>query len=488
MLLIGAVWIIFVSLQSENQCNGLMKKLISQYWHELRSYVSMFKFVSGILVAFVMSLTFYAFSCVMLEAFRLMTVTPEYDMWVLGDKERSFYQLFFAFVSAILAQSFCLVYWFDGPRKAFERGHRSAVQIVNSQRNLNWYFLSWFAKIILIWFCVLNFPGAFYAFSLYPDFKHLFILIVIVLFLHPWVAMRLAFKRKTLKWMALSAVLVTVLAFGMSRINVVDYESLESVFLSRNVPHVYGLELPEAEALEKVEHATLSQNVYLVQSKDEMGSKCLIVVDGRTVDLKALSESMEEWRSCHSEADIPLLTCRLNIDKKVRMREVEEVLQTLADMRFYRIQYAVVPKHRELDVRYYNFLALNTMRLPIRFHGDSIYQRWVEGVGEIPNQIIVTSLGAETYDVNGTLVEGTECKTIFKDLIRQDLNYIIRFKVDDEMLYGEYITVMASAMEALNDLKEEYAIERYMKHWTQLNPDEEEEIYYRFQFRFFEDK
>ena len=170
------------------------------------------------------------------------------------------------------------------------------------------------------------------------------------------------------------------------------------------------------------------------------------------------------------------------------MKAVDEVLQALADIRFYRIQYAAVPKHRELDVRYYNFLALHAMRLPIRFYGDSIYQQWVEGVGEIPIQIIVTSLGAETYDVNGTLVEGAECKTIFKDLIRQDLNYIIRFKVDDEMLYGDYITVMASVMEALNDLKDEYAMERYMKHWTQLSPDEEEEVYYRFPFRFFEEK
>ena len=56
------------------------------------------------------------------------------------------------------------------------------------------------------------------------------------------------------------------------------------------------------------------------------------------------------------------------------------------------------------------------------------------------------------------------------------------------MLYGEYITVMASVMEALNDLKEEYAMEKYLKHWGQLYPDEEEEIYYRFQFRFFEEK
>ena len=468
--------------------NRVLKAMAAAFWHPLRSRLSTFKLVSGVVVALLMSFVFYFFSCAMLEAFRVMTLTPEYDIWVPSEKERSFYQLFFAFVSVVFAQSFCLAYWFDGPRRFFEQRHRSAVQIVNGQRNLNWYFLYWFAKVLLCWFCIFGFPGAFYAFSLYPDFKHLFVLLIIVLFLHPWVAMRQAFKRKTVKWMALSAALVTILAFGMSRINVVDYKSLDNTFLSRNVPHRYNLELPETDAVLKMQRASLSKIVYLVQSKDKTESKCLIVVDGKTVDLKAFSESMEDWRLCHNEADFPLLNCRLNIDKKVKMKDVDEVRQALADMRFYRIQYAVVPRRRELDVRYYTFLSLHTLRIPVRFMDDSLYQKWIVDVSEIPNQIVVMPKGMGTFEINGVTTEGKECKARFKDLIQQDLNYIIRFKVDDEMLYGEYITVMASAMEALNDLKEEYAMERYMKHWTQLNPDEEEEIYYRFQFRFFEEK
>ena len=468
--------------------NRVLKAMAAAFWHPLRSRLSTFKLVSGVVMALLMSFVFYFFSCAMLEAFRLMTVTPEFDIWVPSEKERSFYQLFFAFVSVVFAQSFCLAYWFDGPRRFFEQRHRWAVQIVNGQRNLNWYFLYWFAKVLLCWFCIFSFPGAFYAFSLYPGFKHLFILLIIVLFMHPWVAMRQAFKRKTVKWMALSAVLVAVLAFGMSRINVVDYKSLDNAFLSRNVPHRYSLELPETETLEKVEHATLSKNAYLVQSKDKTESKCLIVVDGKTVDLKAFSESMEDWRLCHNEADFPLLNCRLNIDKKVKMKDVDEVRQALADMRFYRIQYAVVPRRRELDVRYYTFLSLHSLRIPVRFLDDSLYQKWIVDVSEIPNQIVVMPKGIGTFEINGVTTEGKECKARFKDLIRQDLNYIIRFKVDDEMLYGDYITVMASAMEALNDLKEEYAMERYLKHWAQLYPEEEEEVYYRFPFRFFEDK
>lgn len=487
MVLIGTVWIIFVSLQSENQCNGLMKKLISQYWHELRSHVSMFKFVSGIVVAIVMSLTFYAFSCVMLEAFRVVSVTPEYDMWVLGDKERSFYQLFFAFVSVILAHSFCLAYWFDGPRRIFEKGHRSAVMIVNGQRNLNWYFLSWFAKVVLCWLVLITFPGWFYVFPLYPGLTGLFILIIIVLFLHPWVAMRLAFKRKTLKWMALSALMVSALAFGLSRINLVDYKSLENAFLSRNVPHVFGLELPATDAAQKMEHINLTKNVYLVQSNDATDPKCLIIVDGQTVDLQKFPEVMEEWRSCYNEADAPLLSCRLNIDKSLKMKDVDEVREALANMRFCRIQYAVIPKTPELDSRYYTFLSL-PMRMPVRFVDTSAYQEMLHDIGDNPDQINVSQNTSRDYLINGVSMRGEGCKSVLKRLMQQDPNYVIRFKVNEDMLYGDYMVILTTAFEALNELKDEYAMGKYSKHLEQVCSDEEvKDINDHFPFRFFEE-
>ena len=454
----------------------------------MRSRLSTFKLVSGLVVAFVMSFVFYSFSCVMLEAFRLASVTPDFDIWVPSDKERSVCQLFFAFVSAILAQSFCLAYWFDGPRRVFEKGHRSAVMIVNGQRNLNWYFLSWFAKVVFCWLALITFPGWFYVFPLYPGLTGLFILIIIVLFLHPWVTMRLAFKRKTLKWMALSALMVSILAFGLSRINLVDYKSLDNAFLNRNVPYVYGLELPATDATQKMEHANLTKNVYLVQSKDATDSKCLIIVDGETVDLQMFPKVMEEWRSCHNEADIPLLFCRLNIDKSLKMKDVDEVRQALADMRFYRIQYAVIPKNPEFDSRYYTFLSL-PLRLPIRFMDTLSYQETLGVLCDSPHQINVSQNMSKDFLINGVSVRDEDCKPVLKRLIQQDPDYVIRFKEGEDMLYGDYMVIVTSAMEALDELKDEYAMEKYSKHWDQLYSDEAlEEVYYRFPFRLFEEK
>ena len=81
-----------------------MKKLILSYWLSLRSRLSMFKLVSGILLALTMAFLFYFFSCALMEAFRLMSITPENDIWRPSVEERNFYQLVFAFISTILAQ------------------------------------------------------------------------------------------------------------------------------------------------------------------------------------------------------------------------------------------------------------------------------------------------------------------------------------------------------------------------------------------------
>ena len=463
-----------------------MIKRITYYWLSLRSRLSTFKLVSGIAVALLMSFVIYSFSCVMLEAFRIVSVTPEYDMWVLGDKERSFYQLFFAFISVILAHSFCLAYWFDGPRHVFEKSHRSAVMIVNGQRNLNWYFLSWFSKVVFCWIVIFSVPGGFYAFSLYPSYNCFFILLIIVLFLHPWVAMRLAFKRKTLRWMALSVLLVSALAFGLSRINLVDYKSLENAFLSRNVQYVYGLELPATDAAQKMEQANLTKNVYLVQS-NEAEPKCLIIVDGQTVGFQMFPKVMGEWRSCYNEADIPLLSCRLNIDKSLKMKDVDEMRQMLADMRFYRIQYAVVPKNPELDSRYYTFLSL-PLRMPIRFVDSLSYQETLDRVCASPHQINVNQDMSGSFLINGVSVRGEGCKPMLKRFIQQDPDYVIRLKVDDEMLYGDYMFIVTSAKEALDELMGEYAAEKYSRHLDQVWSDEEgRDIRERFPFRFFEE-
>jgi biopolymer transport protein ExbD len=251
----------------------------------------------------------------------------------------------------------------------------------------------------------------------------------------------------------------------------------------------YTLELPETDAFEFEERSFPTKDVYLVRPKSQTGQSRWIVVNGEITDMTSFKEVMEEWKSAFSKSDIPLLICRLNVDKSLKMSDVDEIMQILADIKIYRIQYAVIPKNPEIDIRDYPFVSLHPDRIQTRFWSDSLHQKRLESVQEIPNQIVVMPKGAEIYEINGITTKGEECKFILKQLMQQDSDYVIRFKVDNDMLYGDYMVIVTSAMEALDELKDEYAMEKYSKHWDQLYEYEEQiDIRDHFPFRFFEEK
>ena len=190
------------------------------------------------------SFTFYSFLYISRETIRLLSITDEYDIWILSDKEVNFYNLFFAFLSLIFAQSICLSQWFGKSRR------KSA--IINDQLCLNNFFLCWFSQLAILYGLFFGIPGmgGFYVFSFYPKYNYLFIFILIVLFLQTWRSIRRIYKRKALKWMLYSAVIISILAFSLSRINLVDYRRINHICLEKNIAHKYNLELAEIETFD----------------------------------------------------------------------------------------------------------------------------------------------------------------------------------------------------------------------------------------------
>lgn len=249
----------------------------------------------------------------------------------------------------------------------------------------------------------------------------------------------------------------------------------------------YSLELLTTDVARWTERPTLAKDVYLVRSKDQTEPNRLIVVDGEILDVPLFKEVMEGWVSKIFEADIPLLTCRLIVDKSIKMRDVDEIMLSALDNKIRRIQYAVMPTNAEIAIRDYPLMSLQAMRMPTRFWGDSIYQQKLNLASEIPNKINIQHIGLETFEINGVSVKGEACKPMLKDLIQKDLDYIILFQMDGDMTFGDYMQIVISAREAIEELKDEYAMENFSKHLYQVFSDEEdEEIRRRFPFRYFE--
>lgn len=252
--------------------------------------------------------------------------------------------------------------------------------------------------------------------------------------------------------------------------------------------NICTLVLPATDAIECTELPLLSKDVYLARPFCQKEPERLIVVDGEIVDISALKTEMGKWRSECNKADIPLLSCRLSIDKSLKMKYVDEVMRVLVDVSINRFQYAVVSRNVEVDIQDYAFLSLHTMRVQARFRGDSIYQKWFADAKEIHNQINVCQIASDSYSINGALAKSEDCKALLKSLIQQDLDYIVCLKVNDDMLYGDYMVIVTSLMEAVEELKDEYAVEKYSKHLNQIISEEEiKEILDHLPLRFFEE-
>ena len=158
------------------------KKFIHNKTHYFQ--LSKIQIIAGVLAGLLFSFFFYLFLYVIREAIRLLSVTDDFDIWVLSGSEVSFYNLMYAFVAVILGQSVLFTFLFDRPSKAMGISSRIRNSILNDQRVLIWYFLFVAFQMAFfygIWFGQAS-PGGFYIYSLYPRFNYVFILIIIVLY------------------------------------------------------------------------------------------------------------------------------------------------------------------------------------------------------------------------------------------------------------------------------------------------------------------
>ncbi|MDQ2177054.1 biopolymer transporter ExbD [Marinifilum sp. D714] len=446
-----------------------------------------FRLITGILIGLFYSFAFYSFLYLIREVFRILSVTEDYDLWILTDKEVYFYNLFFAFISVIISQSVCFAFWFDRPRKFFEKRHYRKTTIVNDQRVLNWYFLSWFSKLAIVFGIMfgLAFHGGFYVFSFYPDYNYIFILIIIVLFLQTWNTIGLTFKRKSLKWMLLTGVIISIIAFGLSRINLIDYKAINHNYLVKNIHNNYRLELPETNSYERLFRRSLIENIYVVKSKSQNENEPFIIVENKKIDLYELKDKIMDWQSMRSEYEIPHMVYQLHIDKTVKMGFVNQLKNELAKSGVTRIAYAVVPINPEYDIRYYKDFSFQTW-LP-NWYSDWFNPKEIyDDINRTQNIIEIKQGTSGKCFINDKTVENDKIKQILKHLITNDLDYIIKFHVNDSVEFSDYFRVISYSREVINELRNEYSKETYSEQFDWLDYEKEKEVKRKYPLRIFE--
>lgn len=439
---------------------------------------------SGLFFAF----CFYALLYLARESFRILSLTDDYDLWILTDKEVSFYNLIFAFISVIFAQSICFAFWFDRPLKLLSKRKFQRKTIVNDQRALNTYFLFWFSELAIVFGLIfgLTYQGGFYTFSLYPKYNYVFVLIIFVLFLQTWNTIRRTNKKHSLKWMFISLFIVSTIAFGLSKVNFIDYNEINNIALQKNIPYKYNLELPESNCYEsKSEVRYLTKHIYVVRNKQNENSIPQIFVDNQEVTLANLFKNISDFQATKNESDILMCTYQLHIDKTIKMKFINELKKELANSNAVRIAYAIVPTNTKYDKRFYKDYSLG-VRLPKYDSENYKLENAYKELKKYKNIIEIKTTDSIEYQINGVTCSVENLKQLIKEKIESNPNYIVKFYINDNVDFSVYFNVISKTKKAVNELRNEYALKTYSKEFEDIESEEMNETIDKYAFRIFE--
>lgn len=84
--------------------------------------------------------------------------------------------------------------------------------------------------------------------------------------------------------MFVSLIIVSTVSFGLSKVNLIDYKTLNNIALQNNIQLKYNLVVPEANCCEgKFENRSLTKVIYVVRNKQLANSTPQIFVDNQEV-------------------------------------------------------------------------------------------------------------------------------------------------------------------------------------------------------------
>ncbi len=448
--------------------------------------ISKKRFVVGIAMGVFYAIAFYSFFYVMRQGARFASITEHYDIWTFTEEEMNFFNLFFAFISVIFGQSVCFNFWFDRPRGIFTHRNYRIKNIVNDQRNLNWVFLSWFSKLAFLFviFFGLTYPYSFYTFNFYPDYKYLFILFVIVLFFQPWLGLRLAFKRQSKKWFLVSILAVSLFSFGLSKVNLTDYNALTEAVLKKNVLNNYEFELPESDLNNRLLRSSLVFHVYMVWPKgDGTHNTPVYVIDNAVYTIRELRIKIIERRLEVYEAERNQFVCKLYIHRNIEMKYVNQLKSELSDIGINKIAFAPVPTNAEYPQKHYVNHSFN-YRIPggIFFTREENYKR----LSRVKTIIELKQISTHAFTLNSKTVEKENLKEELKKIIAIDPDHVLKYYVKDNSSYNSYIFCLSTIFESIYELRDGYAKSHFSEEISWEFSEHKREIINKYPIKIFE--
>ena len=321
---------------------------------------------------------------------------------------------------------------------------------INDHRLTTWFFIHWFAKIGLMFGLV---AVDTHHLDIYRDYRYLFYLTAIILFLQVWNSFRFVFKNRSIKWILLSFVSVVMLSFGLSKINIINFNNIDHIVLQQNEHYKYNIHVPKSNIYHKSEHLNLLHDVYIAKNRS-VNSEPLIIENERIIERSHIAHTVFNIRSRVMDDEIPYINHRLHVDNDIKMHYISNIKNEFYKVGIKKVSYAIIPSDKNPNIPFYqkNLLCFNRHHI-INDHNKDDYEQ--------ENLIDVKYINNQLY-LNNTKISFRKFKEKSKQLVKDSPNYILVVNIDKEMSFSCYFKILLTFTESIYELRNDYSLKEYL--------------------------
>ncbi len=439
--------------------------------------------VISIIIGLLSVLTIYSFLYTLNEIFRLFSFGYNDTPYVFNSSERNFYNLFFAGLSVVFGNSIIILLLLSRPSRAIYRLNPIRKRILNDQIFLNFSFSYWFVKIGFVFgvitMCCLDI-------NFLPSFKLYAYLLLFVLYLESWKALSRIIPKHRIKTQLLHLVILFTLSFGLSRVDVVDYKSIDIGLLENNPI----INLPNS----KFHDEPLDWRDPRISFKVELdikGDLAIYTERRERIYLNEIPSIIINERKHLREELINYMLVQISADKNLDIRHIKKIEAELISIDQRRVLYVV---SEDTLTKSYNIRAIkfriskgvlslkDTTDIQIPFY----YNLPDFAENQLPMDTLKVSIGS-IVKINNSRISEEKLSEEFKNYIKEDI--LFEYFYQKGATYQDYINVLSSHCKATFELRKQNQTIFKEHRWDNHNKayrDEQNKLKQQFPMRLIE--
>ncbi len=261
---------------------------------------------------------------------------------------------------------------------------------------------------------------------------------------------------------------MSTLAFGLSKINIIDYHKLNQNYLQQNVFYKYHLELSESDIHQRCYKPSLGIKVHFVKNLDSTVTEPIILIDNNKIKREGLGANIVSFRNNGREIMKPFIYTRLFIDKNIEMQYVNKLFKELRKVNMRKVSFAVVPKQREYNIQFYRNRVFK-MKLHPLDEDIPLIKKVIKIADSLSNIIEIKQSNSGQTFINKKLVTDTQIEEHLQKLMELKPDYVIKYYINDEVHFANYLKIHIALRKIINEFRELYAQRIYGKHYYSLS-------------------